>query len=77
MAKTGGGESTEMSRNENQQHLNDYKRLSSCISISVFSFQFSFPVSISFPFSAFPYAQLCKAYKFCMPEVLVGLGFAC
>ena len=54
-----------MPRNESQQCENlgrttTAKRLQGCTSISVSSssFKFAFPVSISFPFSALPYAPV-------------------
>ena len=55
-SKTGGRESSVMSRNKCQQHTN-LARTTQLRGVSVFSFQFSFPVSISFSFPAFPDAQ--------------------
>ena len=51
MAKTGGGESTGMPRNENQQHLNEYNSYEVAFPFLFFSFQF--PVAIHFHFLLF------------------------
>ena len=51
-----------MPRNDNVQILLGLQQLRGCVSISVFSFRFPFPVSGSFSFPAFPYAHILHSY---------------